>query len=574
MTDTEDRYAPLFALCEVRGEERLKLLGAEMTRLAMRLKVKDAERYAKLINRLSAWPHVGMFKTGVTRALADAKRKKAEEDEAEAAMDRLATAAKEGFPRIPEGRPVGIAREFRAQVMPDLIHLSGEWLNYAGNHYETMENAAVRASIQDWMDKAVNDQTGSAVLVNKKVVDEVIDALKGHSFKPFSTTKPPIWLAPSDYGEADGDPKMMLACGNGLLNVMSGELQANTPRFFTRNGLSYDYADPYFTDLPHTWLEFLEQVWPDAEGGRPNKDSLQEWFGHLLTGDFKYQKILLLLGESRGGKGVIVRVLNALVGSENIAETNLDALTGNFGLKQLLGKSVMVVPDMRIGKDTSRALEVILNISGGDRVYIDRKFLDGLNERLNTRIVLVSNLEMTMPDQAGALANRLMPLVFTKSFRGREDTTLADRIIERELPGILHWALTGLKRLEARRDEHGRQMGFLQTPMGAKRIEALQFATSPIRSFVKDCCEVDAGAAVSKAVLFEAFEGFCREHDIQSRHIPETFARDLMRAGSGYRVESTRIADESGRRIPHYAGIRLKPEFEDYDWPGFDDGDY
>jgi putative DNA primase/helicase len=567
----EDRYAPLFELASARGEERLRLLGHEMVRLAMRLKVKDGERFAKLINRLSAWPHVGMFKTSINRAMADAKRKKAEEDEAEAAMERLASAAKEGFPRIPEGKPVDIAGEFIAQVMPDLIHLSGEWLNYSGNHYETIEKEGVRSVIQAWMAKAVNDQTGAPVLVNKKALDEVVDALKSRTFKPFATTKPPIWLEPAD---GDPDPKMALACGNGLLDVMSGDLIANTPRFFTRNGLSYDYEDPYFTDAPHTWLEFLEQVWPDAEGGRPNKESLQEWFGHLLTGDFKYQKILLLLGESRGGKGVIVRVLNALIGTENIAETNLDALTGNFGLRQLLGKSVMVVPDMRIGKDTSRALEVILNISGGDRVYIDRKFLDGLNERLNTRIVLVSNLEMTMPDQAGALANRLMPLVFTKSFKGREDVTLADRIIATELPGILHWALEGLRRLEARRDEHGRQIGFVQTPMGAKRIEALQFATSPIRAFVTGCCDLEAGASVPKTVLFDAFEGFCREHDIQSRYIPETFARDLMRSGSGYRVESLRVADETGKRVPCYMGIRLKPEFEGYDWLSVDDGEY
>ena len=84
-----------------------------------------------------------------------------------------------------------------------------------------------------------------------------------------------------------------------------------SPRFFNAFALDYDF-DPA-APAPVEWLAFLGQVWGDDP---ESIDCLQEWFGYLLTPDTRQQKILMMVGPKRSGRGTIARVLKALVGRE------------------------------------------------------------------------------------------------------------------------------------------------------------------------------------------------------------------------------------------------------------------
>ena len=82
-----------------------------------------------------------------------------------------------------------------------------------------------------------------------------------------------------------------------------------TPRFFNAFALDYDFVPA--ASEPAEWLDFLDQIWgPDEE----SIACLQEWFGYLLTPDTRQQKILMMVGPKRSGRGTIARVLKALVG--------------------------------------------------------------------------------------------------------------------------------------------------------------------------------------------------------------------------------------------------------------------
>ena len=67
---------------------------------------------------------------------------------------------------------------------------------------------------------------------------------------------------------------------------------------------------------PERWDAFLAELWgEDVEQVR----ALQEWFGYVISGRTDEQKIMLLCGPTRGGKGAIARVLTALVGTRTRA---------------------------------------------------------------------------------------------------------------------------------------------------------------------------------------------------------------------------------------------------------------
>src|SRR5207342_3345002 len=109
-----------------------------------------------------------------------------------------------------------------------------------------------------------------------------------------------------------------------------------------------------------TWHGFLTQLWPEDPDSIA---ALQEWFGYVLSGRTDQQKILLIVGPSRSGKGTIARVLKALVGKENLAGTTLAGLGTNFGLSTLIGKSLAIISDARLsGNDNSQVVERLLTI--------------------------------------------------------------------------------------------------------------------------------------------------------------------------------------------------------------------
>jgi len=297
---------------------------------------------------------------------------------------------------------------------------------------------------------------------------------------------------------------------------------------------------------------------PDvAAANRQNKMTLQEVIGHLLTGDTWYQKLFLFMGQSRGGKGVLTRAITKLIGKANVASQSATKLGKEFGLKALIGKLLLIIPDLRFGRNSNlnpTIIEMLLSISGEDDVAVGRKFLDDWSGKLNTRILLASNMELVLPDQSGALHNRLIPLVFTRSFADNPDVTLDDKLAA-ELPSILNWAIEGLKRLEARVDERGYRQGFIIPPEGKKVLKEIARQGSTVQAFLRERCIMGRDQYVPKEALFEAFEEWCVEADIVSHHVLETFAKEV-RVASGYNVTATRKRIDN-ERVYCFTGVAL-----------------
>jgi hypothetical protein len=174
------------------------------------------------------------------------------------------------------------------------------------------------------------------------------------------------WLD-SDHEEK---PLEVAACRNGILHLPTRELTPATPRYFATTALGVAF-EPAPTP-PRVWLHFLKQLWPHDE---ESIALLQEWMGYLLTPDTRLQKILLLIGPKRSGKGTIARTISALLGAGSVASPTLASLGANFGLWPLIGKSAAIIGDARLGarNDVSQVVERLLSISGEDLQTIDRK---------------------------------------------------------------------------------------------------------------------------------------------------------------------------------------------------------
>lgn len=344
-----------------------------------------------------------------------------------------------------------------------------------------------------------------------------------------------------DGKESAHQPHELATCPNGILHLPTGKLEPATARYFSTTALGVAY-DPK-AKSPARWLKFLEQLWPDDP---ESIAALQEWFGYLLTPDTRQQKILLLVGPKRSGKGTIARVLMLLLGRASVAAPSLASLGTNFGLQPLIGKTAAIIGDARLGgrTDIAQVVERLLSVSGEDAITIDRKHREAWTGSLSTRVALISNELPRFSDASDALPGRMVILELTKSWYGKEDMTLTGALAS-ELPGILVWAIEGWKRLNQRGH-------FVQPVSSAGNIDELADLASPVGAWVRERCS-KGYTRVLCSVAYDDYRAWCERmgHHVASQ---ATFGRDL-KAVAGCRREQARDGEA---RAYFYIGIDVR----------------
>jgi putative DNA primase/helicase len=267
----------------------------------------------------------------------------------------------------------------------------------------------------------------------------------------------------------------------------------------------------------------------------------------VLSGRTDMQKMLLLIGPTRSGKGTIARMLIELIGRGHVAGPTLASLGTNFGLSPLLGKPLAIISDARLGNTPAHTVvERLLSITGEDMLTVDRKFRDPWSGKLPTRFVILTNELPRFRDSSGAIANRLLILQMTKSFLGREDRTLDSRL-RAELPSILAWALQGLDRLNAN--------GKFTVPGSSEDAANLMAdLASPVSAFVRDRCVRGPDKSVPADRLYDAWRSWAEDNGHHAG-AKSTFGRDLRAVAPELKVTQPRV---NGGRERHYERIGLQ----------------
>lgn len=481
-------------------------------------------------------------------------------DTAGAGGDEEETDAGDQIELPPPTQPVDVAVRFLQHLHESGSMLrswrGGFWL-WQGSHWAEIAHDAVRARLYDFTHRAVyfDPKGGSSPLdlllgttppvklwaPNRRKIGDLVEAVAALTHLP-EGVQPPAWV------DGVGPPAgTIVACANGLLHSTSRLLLDHDPRLFNLVGLPFDYRPD--SRSPARWLAFLDQIW---DGDQDCVDALQEWFGYVISGRTDLHKIALLVGPTRAGKGVIARVLTAMIGRANVAGPTLASLGTNFGLSPLLGKPLAVIADARLGERTnvSSVVERLLSISGEDTLTVDRKYREPWTGQLPSRFLILTNELPRFGDASGAIAHRFIVLTLTQSFLGRENPRLTNELLS-ELDGILGWSLDGLDRLTAR--------GYLTEPAtSTEAVTSLEDLASPVAAFVRDRCKIDPAGEVSVTNLFQAWSDWCIYNSHDRRGTKQTFGRDLRAVAPAVRTARPREGETSRQR--RYQGIALRPE--------------
>jgi putative DNA primase/helicase len=438
---------------------------------------------------------------------------------------------------------------FSEQGVRTLYFCSNSFWQWGGVKYIEVDPNKIRQIVYTFLEDAkvlTKDGSLKNFNPNSNKVSEIIDALKAKCFLEFHPSGGAIWLD----GRETPNSKRIIFFQNGILSIddwLTNEkatLLPSTPYLFNTNCLDFDF-DPA-ASKPKEWLNFLEALWL---GDIESQNTIQEWIGYLLTQDTKYQKILLIIGPPRAGKGTIGRIIEALLGVSNVVGPTLSSLSTEFGLQPLLNKTLIIISDVRLeGKNNySIITERLLSISGEDLLTINRKYQNPVTVRLPVKIIMMSNELPDLTDSSGALANRYLILNLKTSWLNREDTGLLERL-RMELPGILLWSLQGLKRLY----ENGR---FIQPNNSLETMEELKELSSPIKAFVDEVCNFEPMTHISIKNMFFLWKKWCGSNGYPKGNI-QSFGKSFKAAFPG--ILPKKLPDTEGRRVWCYIGVSSK----------------
>ena len=404
----------------------------------------------------------------------------------------------------------------------NLIRSEGLFYEFNGRSWKMVSDAVIKAEIQRAFHQfEPADSFTSGIfrvlcdLVNTRAVDNG------------------TWLT-----DTERDTKNLAVFKNGIVDLSNPNptLIPHTHEFFCMNELTYDFSPGARCD---EWMIFLDSIWGNNQ---EIKNQLQEFMGYCLTSDTSLQRFAIFNGKSRGGKGTITRVLTNMVGEKNMTAPPLSSFVKDSALHEMSRSSLALVPEA--GDLHPSIREVVLGnfkaITGGDPVGYHVMYKGGQSSTFSCKLVVSTNGMPKFSDPSGALMNRGLVFKFTKSFLGKEDIHLDDKLAA-ELPGITMWAIEGLRRLRAK----GR---FTESSDSIELKEELKKDMFPLSGYIEDCVNMDGNGYVVIEDAYRAYRIWASSEGIKSPMNKVTF-NQLMRNSA---LDIT--CDKTG-----YKGVTLKP---------------
>lgn len=352
--------------------------------------------------------------------------------------------------------------------------------------------------------------------------------------------------------EYDGDNTIVMKNTVVVIEDDGIKLVPHTRDFFTLNELDYDYdADAKCPEFE----KFLGSIWEDKDLHM----CLQENFGYSLTSDTSTHKMFVYVGKSRAGKSIITNLLTDLIGHKNAMSPSLETLSENSILHAMTKKRLITIPEATEVHPSKRysVLGTLKSISGGDDISFHRMYKGEGTGKVTAKMHLTANTMPDFVDDSGALANRYIVFPFTRSFFGREDFTLADRL-SGEKSGVFNWAIEGLRRL---RSNGGK---FTISKKSREMVEDMKRDMFPLADFCDEVCVIENDVEILSGDLYSAYQYFCKQRDI--KHMSQNkFTKHLKSSYLAVNHGRIMYRDEDGKSKQGrgFKGIRLN-EKHDY----------
>jgi putative DNA primase/helicase len=248
--------------------------------------------------------------------------------------------------------------------------------------------------------------------------------------------------------------------------------------------------------------------------------------GYSLTGSVSEQCLFILIGTGANGKSTFINTLQKLFGDYSASipiQALMDQRNGSAqtnDLAYLVGKRFVAASEGERGQKLAESK--IKMMTGGDRISCRAMYKDFFEFDPQFKLWLATNNLPTISGSDDAIWRRILVIPFPVTIPDVErDKTLGDRLA-RELPGICHWAMQGLR--------EWRQQGLKPPARVLQSTGNYREENDTVGQWIEAACVHGPGLLTSMKGLYESYTSFCENSSIEALH-NTCFGKELERRG-------------------------------------------
>lgn len=287
---------------------------------------------------------------------------------------------------------------------------------------------------------------------------------------------------------------------NGFYDPLKHQMIPHDPKYFSVNQLPHSFypdADPSGEHICQ-WLERIAD--PD------DLEMLLQYAGYCMTRDTRQQKFLILRGSGGTGKSTLIRLIEAVVGAENISNVSLSQLTQRFAAFGLLGKLVNSCADLEVAslRDTS----IIKKVLGEDRISAESKGKDQIFFRNYSKLIFSTNeLPVIEKEKTNGFYRRLLVLTMDR-VPEHQDPDLFSGLVS-EIDVFIHMCVAALERML--------KAGCIHESKGSiEGVKQLRRDSDTVQAFLDECCIQNMKGTEKKSELYAAYCRYCHTSERQA----------------------------------------------------------
>ncbi|EZT87173.1 TPA: hypothetical protein I2211_RS13570 [Staphylococcus aureus] len=338
------------------------------------------------------------------------------------------------------------------------------------------------------------------------------------------------------------------------LTLENGAFNYNTLKIEPRSPLHLSTIKSHVKYNPKAKAPVFQQSLREWFDDNDDIAFVQEWFGYVLSKEFKANVFLLVYSQGGEGKSTLFGLLEHIVGIPNTTAISLSNFNQSFGLEPLLHKKLNLATE---SSNTEFSTDKLKAITAGEKITVNRKGLKEIETVISAKMTFLLNDLPVIKDKSSGLKRRLLILPMTKPIPLHLQNKNLPQQLEKELSGILNWALDGLRRL----DQNDYQF---TTSKSMNVIKQKYFnEISPMMDFIRNCLDINSNNSnILGNELIATFKSWSEMHNYNVTHLlsPIAFWREFSVEMQKLGINYTKTKS-SGKTV--VKGIKFKSDSSD-----------
>ena len=300
------------------------------------------------------------------------------------------------------------------------------------------------------------------------------------------------------YEDLNRYPQHWINFKNGFYDPLAQKMIPHDPKYRAINQIPHEYhPEAQLTgEEVERWLEFIVPQ-PD------DREMLLQYMGYCLTRDTRQQKFMILYGSGGSGKSTVIRLIESMIGAQNISNISLKELSQRFASYGLLGKTLNSCADLEVSalEDTS----VIKKILGEDSLRGEPKGKQDIYFKNYAKLIFSTNeLPLVISEKTNGFYRRLLILNMTRQPEHKRADYLD--LLKGELDYLIRLSVKALERMY--------QAGLITESAGSvEAVQSLRNDSDTVEAWISEECSRVKEAKEERGKLYQKYVSYCDSTD-------------------------------------------------------------